>query len=403
MPFGCACGNEEEDGVSVDGIRDTVACASCCKPGDDKAQKLTRTAALRLVSTSALDRLCCETKTNPMYRSAAPMRLYLEAEVMALRHVEAEAAQEKQHAKDAIVEERKRKLSFSVNDVPPSLQDYVFEDFLRPVKRPKASKRRVEQRQKLVRLATEAALLLHKGPIAQIADTCLSRPALKTPADVAAFVSLHSELRDAAVARECVRIATFLTTADKQKACRIVPGLKAGLDAALAHRKDALIRGVCSSGGSAEWVDDPACARRVKRFMRHIRIDAAETAAKIVAFHRTRGDAVARRALLQAAMDKQHLEIRDDSDFCASFISGDVDVDPEEVAAIMDITAYLFDSWGHVAYSKCSLQAEAACLHEVFECGKSWDSGVQSAMDVADELMERVSVEYDNDDYAYWY
>ncbi|KAG5177350.1 hypothetical protein JKP88DRAFT_332236 [Tribonema minus] len=251
------------------------------------------------------------------------MRLYLEAEVMALRHVDAEAAQQ---AKHAIVEERKRQLAFSVDDVPPSLWDYVFEDFLRPVKHPKASKRMVEQRQKVVRLATEAALLLHKDP-SQLADICLSGPALKTPADVAAFVSLHSELRGAAIALECVRIATFLTAADKPKACKIIPELKAGLDAALAHRKEALIRGVCSSGGSAEWIDDPACARRVKRFMQHTHIDTTETAAKIAAFHRTRGDAAARRALLQTAMDTRRQRIRDDSDFCASFISGAVDVE----------------------------------------------------------------------------
>ncbi|KAG5175802.1 hypothetical protein JKP88DRAFT_337240 [Tribonema minus] len=398
MPFVCACGIQQGDGASVDGVVATLVCISCCKGGSDRAPKVNRRAALELVSASALDRLGYQKNRNRKKTKALHLRLYLKAEVTAL-------ALHAQNVKKAMAEERQRQLSFSIEEVPASLRDYVLEDFLHHVKRPKTSNRRVEQRHKAARLATQAALILYKGPIVPLANFCLERPLLKQPAVVASRVSLHSDLRDSALPREGVRIATFLATMHRQMACISIPALEAALDAALANRKESLRVEVIRSGGGAEWVDDPACERRLERFMTHMHIDAAETAAKIVAFHRTRGDAAARRALLQTAMDRRRVALCSDSKFCASFINGTVDVDPEEVAAIADITARIFLKGGHILYSHCSKMPERACLREVYEFGKSWDQGVLAAMHVAGSYRADAARDYDRygyDRYDRW-
>lgn len=317
------------------------------------------------------------------------MRLYLMVEVEILQKMEDVVKEKDVKSKDALVAERKRKLCFETEDVPNSLREYVFRDFLRPLKRPSASKLSVERRHGKLHLAVSTALLIHKGPISQLADFCIANSDLTEPADVAARIAINSDLRERVLAAESVRIATFLGTKDTERMRLCLAGFVEGLRAATGHRRACLTTEILRLGGGPGWDADPACARRVQRYMRYIRMSVHDTATKIVHFHRTRNDVPARTTLLEEALRNRGLHIRGDSKFCKEFIRGTIDVDAEEVASIMDITDYLFEEGGHIAYSNCSGEAEEECINSVFELGESWNLGVRRAMSLASSLIEK--------------
>ncbi|CAM9883867.1 unnamed protein product, partial [Phaeothamnion confervicola] len=118
----------------------------------------------------------------------------------------------------------------------------------------------------------------------------------------------------------------------------------------------------------------PACQRRVQRYTaypEHPMLTLERTVDAFVLFVHTRTDRLTRHRLLKNHMDEYKLKIRDDSCFCSEFINGQIDVDVDEVATTMAITAQLF-SYGHKAWSMLVDEYEALLESRVMQEFLSW-------------------------------
>jgi len=121
---------------------------------------------------------------------------------------------------------------------------------------------------------------------------------------------------------------------------------------------------------------------RLSRFGKCLAYGIEACADDMARFWRERDDSELRHGRLKAAMLRRDLEIRKDSSFCDSYINGAVDVDAEEVAAVMCITSELWDAGGSRAYRQHSGEAESVLTTAVFDHGKSWDQGLNEALRV---------------------
>eukprot|EP00904_Undaria_pinnatifida_P009372 jgi/Undpi1/5565/HiC_scaffold_2.g00842.m1 len=106
-----------------------------------------------------------------------------------------------------------------------------------------------------------------------------------------------------------------------------------------------------------------------------------ETVAKTISeFWMTREDRRHRRQILESAMDKKELDVRDDSVFCHDFIYGLVAVDLDEIVGIQYITGELFDSGGLRFWRGYHHECESAFRQALLENGHTVDQSTKIAL-----------------------
>lgn len=118
---------------------------------------------------------------------------------------------------------------------------------------------------------------------------------------------------------------------------------------------------------------------RVRRCFKYAH-DPETVAKKMSEFWMTREDRKHRRQILESAMNKKGLEIRDDSVYCHDFIYGLVDVDLDEIVGIQYITRELFDSGGSRFWSEYHHDCEAAFRQALLENGNTVDQSIKIAL-----------------------
>lgn len=118
---------------------------------------------------------------------------------------------------------------------------------------------------------------------------------------------------------------------------------------------------------------------RVRRCFKYAH-DPETVATKISEFWTTREDRKHRRQILEAAMNKKGLEIRDDSVFCHDFICGLVDVDLDEIVGIQYITRELFDTGGSRFWSEYHHDCESTFRQALLENGNTVDKSIKIAL-----------------------
>lgn len=88
------------------------------------------------------------------------------------------------------------------------------------------------------------------------------------------------------------------------------------------------------------------------------------------AFIATKDKPAVRQEQLKGALLKVRVRQRSDSTYCNDYIAGVIDVDADEVAATMLLTARLFDAGGHVAWSNGSDDGEVELQRQVLQKGQ---------------------------------
>jgi hypothetical protein len=89
-----------------------------------------------------------------------------------------------------------------------------------------------------------------------------------------------------------------------------------------------------------------------------------QTAKKMIEYHGMTQDE--RKKKLEAELKKYALLIRTDSQYCLNYIQGDIDVDIEEIGAIMFMTSIQFRRGGPAVYNHYSDNVEQAFVISLY-------------------------------------
>lgn len=122
-----------------------------------------------------------------------------------------------------------------------------------------------------------------------------------------------------------------------------------------------------------------AMKTRVRRCFKYAH-DPETVAKSMVEFWMTKNDRKHRRQILQSAMSKKGLYIRDDSVYCHDYIHGLIDVDLTEIVGIQYITRELFDSGGSRCWSEYHNSCESAFRQALLENGNTMDQSIKIAL-----------------------
>ena len=368
-------------GTTAGGIPLGVVCVDCAHSilgRRGEPSRVTQTTALSFISRKGLSGLAYAECRNPHYRSAAPMKMFLEVEVEVVR-----AAEERERARaleeqgrDA--ERRRAGLPFDAGRVPAPLCCEVLGDFLDPKRSRKFSRKRVIAAHAQVRKTVEAAALLGTDSLVPVHALAVKRPEYPDARALACGVRTVNSLLRHVVGVHACDIVGYMRDEDEAAARAALPGFGESI-AQFKRMRGERLRTLARVAGVEHLLTATACAKRVARYRKYKRYEAEHVVRKLVEFEATRHDREARRALLQKAMSARGLRIRPDSSYCSDFIRGAVDVDPEEVAAVMLVTSELFDR-GHVVWSNNREEAERRLDDAVFDKGMSWTEATAYAL-----------------------
>lgn len=417
MSFKCGnCGVDVPQGTlsdDADKLELTRACKVCIDTTRNPRKRnrvamMTKTSALLILSTKTLSTLKCVEKNNPVYRSGPKMRLFSEFEVDLAKNEEKAGKEtidiEAMKARDA----RVALLPFSTGDIPLDYREAVLGDFDHIVVnkhyKPKTSRTKVIQAQKEMAMTihvseqVKAKMMsldfgaFHIDASGSILNFCLHFTSLwkknnnrskKPPICedfVNSFVRTQKLRRDVmAIPFLVTQIAVFLIPIERLGAETVIPGFKRGVEEATVKRKAMLIAEVLRRGGSDSACLSEISSNRVKRYMQHLNQTLEIVADRLCDFQFTRNDKVLREKRLKAALDHYELTLRPHHLLCARYIGGLTDIDPEEVAGIMQIEEELKGIGGQAAYIEYHAQTEALFDKALWKKGMGWhDAGRES-------------------------
>ena len=404
----------------VEGVRCTISCASCCMRLDPVLVHKTRALGLGCKEID-LRQILCKTTRNPHKRSSL-MYLYLREEVNALaeeRHAERRRLEEeKEIVKRAAAASRRAKLlrkGITEESVPEPLRDFVFGDHLSSERKvPETPARHVTSH---YRAAVRAGEVL--GRYANLKSTA-------TYQAVTNFAQTHETCETGAILRRIfnlrdlqtdvlkivgVDVLVFLKKGERASAELAVPEFERAVAARDGMRTRSLVRAFERIG--VPYPPDSKSLWRVKRFQDDVDIEefvpfvqiprkkqknkkhqvsawpdaaskrvlwtASDVAESVKSFQETRKDPEARRASLKAATSVYEIPIRPDSRFAQQYILGEIDVDPEEITAVMMTTKALFEI-SHRAYSHLHARYEGVLRAYVWKNGASWKAAIAKTL-----------------------
>ena len=372
-----------------------------------------------------LRQIRCKTARNPHKRSS-PMYLYLRDEVNALaeeRHAERRRLdEEKEAVKIAAAASRRAKLlkkGITEESVPEPLRVFVFGDhFSSDRKVPETHARHVTSHYHTAVRAGEVLSGFAKSnskstetyqAVMNFVQTHKRLKRLKARAILCHMFELH-DLQTDVLKIVGVDILGFLKKDERASADLAIPEF--GRAVAIKHvmRMKSLESAFARAG--VEYPPDSKSLWRIKRFQddvdvedliqtpvaskrkkskkqkasvwpeassKRIRWTASDVAESVKSFQEKRKDPEVRRASLKAAMSVYKIPIRPDSRFAQQYILGEIDVDAEEIAAVMRITKALFEI-SHRAYTHLHAQYESLLRTYVWKHGASWAAAVTKTL-----------------------
>lgn len=381
------CDHEGDLGI-FEGITLTVVCTTCASAAvTDEGHSVVCFSKARdafpSISPKRLQRLGSTPRKNPYYKNGAPMRMYSLAE---LRVTQIEVTQELVTKAD--VQEKKRHTRLErlvrVHNISPAspihraLFEHIFGDYVcakNPKKRLKEIKSRLLAHDVSVRLCPAdpvcAMNYLEERGITAFASEDLQKEFEYSLCLTARVLRL-----------EGLSIARYIYP--KQLA-QLEGGPLKEIPASINRLKKnspRMLRMSLKALGfdSSEMERMISCSEtRVRRCYKYAH-DPEAVAKKISEFWLTRKDRAHRRRILQEAMEKKGLEIRDDSVYCHDFIFGLVDVDLDEIVGIQYITRELFDTGGSRFWSEYHHACESAFRQALLENGNDMNQSIAIAI-----------------------
>lgn len=382
-------------------VKCTIVCKICATADDrDKRDFLCTMSTRADFGLSAKDMSALQFRATKAGRYEA--KLFITAEVEVLGGQKEQASVNKKRIRESFLEEKSKRRRSGLHVVPESipstLRSYVFGDYLSSGIN-KTTKRHVTCALKFSKISAQAARQVRCEAVAseegigfsvhrlgeRILSFAMKQQTASPDHGVLASAFITTQLGFEAVMRlEHANIACFLSPEDRRVAGRALPQF---LTAEKQSRRTFLPRVAIEletlGVSAADVVSLLKTSSRIRKGQLFC-LDACIVAVKLKRYLDTRDDSRLRERELKAAMNERNLGIRDDSKFCADYISGKVDVDLQEIVGVMWLTDYLFEAGGrfdgHIAFSEYSDTVQSKfrqCLHSY---GQRWETAIDNSL-----------------------
>ena len=338
-----------------------------------------------LVPPKRVQQLGSTPRRNPHYKNGSPMRMYALAELQILTQtVEQELA-----AKAALMEKKRQtRLSrmvrvHKISPVAPihgALFEHIFGDYLwatNPKKTLKQLKYRFSAHDISVRLCVaDPVCAMHY--LENRGITAFAVEDLRQGFEYSLFLCSR------VFRLEGLSIARYICPAQlvemKDGPLSEIPASVDRLKKNAPRMLRLSLRGLGFASAEIDcMMKCPAMKTRVWRCFKYAH-DTETVAKKMAEFWLRRNDRNHRRQILQCAMDKKGLDIRDDSVYCHDYMYGLIDVDLDEIVGIQYITRDLFDSGGSRFWREYHHECESAFRQALLENGNTMDKSIRMAL-----------------------
>ena len=426
MPACCKCDNQfDEKSNTIQGVKCSILCKECCS---EESGLITKTNA-KALSVKDFSSLNYKLVRNPHCKSQ-PCTLYIKSEIEYLatefNEIKLEKESKKQEARNKALKSRlatlSKKYKIDPSMIHPDLESYVFGDYLMSSDRqvPKTKLKHIISTFPHAVLAMKLLAAHNMSSAEQNTKfhyICLCKyiqerkKMTKTVDDDTILQDWFNlqKLRDDVFIVAGTLIVQYLDSLSKQHLSSVSPYMKESIivnDRCTKERinKEIEIRTKELGVNYAAILKKPMhpSYTRVYNYVhsKHNYFGSLdEVLAALHFFEETRNNSDFRRDHLATILKNNYNidTIRRDSKLCKLYIDGSIDMDAEEVGAVIDLTSRLF-SLSHKVWSNYHLICEEILRRLHYTVGINWKNAV-------DLTMKKFYAEHydedDDDDYYY--
>ncbi len=359
--------------TSFSDIKCTFICSNCATQLCPKSQ-----ASSLGLKDKDLKRIFYKTVQNPHFKYAPPMRLYIKDEVEYLHgivQVERNKANElKNKNLELILKERETRLQATY--VPAELINECFGDYLLK-KSNRTSKSHVVQHLKSMDKALH--VIDNVGTNSPMDKVVILNLATKMESsserDIIKYLRTKKKLFDKVIQVEGIRVYSFFEEDDHPDVFEAIPSLKNEIERFRSNIKIILKKKIIESKLGEPYYVLKVCEHIIQdnEFS-----NIHDLFLKIQYFYNDYIKKQNRCQILKEELQDWDLDFRSDSQLCEAFVESKIDMDVEEVAAIMFITKKQFQI-SPMCYACChsTLESGLRRIHEEQNC--TWKQAAEKA------------------------
>ncbi len=347
------------------GIKCTFLCPKCCNHAIFDSLCTQKYAILHKIShTNLYKRLSYVYKTENHFitKEIDILLILLDQEREVLKHNRSKKLEDE-------LEARYKKIEYDTRKVPLDLHEYVFGNYLFLVRDTKSKTKFSHVKKALFFLPTtlNACQILNIHKSREIVLDFAVKHKITDVDQLVERYKTHQGLFNRILDLEQDRIMSFICYDDIKNTASIITPLKKRWethDTILCDKlKQKLLYYKIFESDIDYLLKSSATKKRVQRYKKYL-LNIDDTAQKLIHFLKTRHDKELREENLKSVLQQWNVPFRSDSMYSYAYVHGDIDIDVDEVTAVMFLTRKLFK------ISRKYFEKNSEKLHKFFEINR---------------------------------